>query len=212
MAGPFVYEYPRPSVTVDCVVFAFDGEALRTLLIRRKNEPFARAWAIPGGFLEMDEEFAAGALRELREETGLGEVSGLCEIGTFGKVGRDPRGRTITVAHMGVVRWPCPIAAGDDAADAVWCRVDESRDYAFDHEGILCGVALHRLAASVYLGKPEAFVLLPDPFDGATLGRLLGALSSQLEGTAYPGLDALLHRWRAKGRVVEVGQDLYRGS
>src|SRR4051794_19316530 len=106
MPPPYCYDYPRPAVTVDLVVFSLSGDELRVLLIRRKADPFAGRWALPGGFLEMDEPIADGARRELREETGLEAAGPLALIGVFGDPGRDPRGRTISLAHATVVRGP----------------------------------------------------------------------------------------------------------
>src|SRR5437763_14741310 len=105
---PYCYEYPRPSLTVDMVVFALDGDALRVLMIRRKRDPFAGTWALPGGFVDIDEPIEHAARRELEEETGLGRISLVAPIGVFGAPGRDPRGRTISVAHAAVVRGPLP--------------------------------------------------------------------------------------------------------
>jgi len=121
MSTPYCYEYPRPMVTVDLVVFGLGPEGLRALFIKRKKDPFAGLWAIPGGYLEIDEAIEAAARRELKEETGLQDLLVLEEIGVFGDPGRDPRGRTISVAHAGIVRAPLPrVKGGDDAEDAAW--------------------------------------------------------------------------------------------
>ena len=95
---PYTYQYPRPCVTVDIVVFRATDKGYCILLIKRKNEPFKDAWALPGGFIEMQETLEESAARELREETGLTGVE-LHQLGTFGDPDRDPRGRTITVAY-----------------------------------------------------------------------------------------------------------------
>src|SRR3954467_675937 len=94
----FSYEYPRSSVTVDVVLITRE-EKPRVLLIRRKHDPFAGAWAIPGGFVDMDEDLETAARRELREETGV-EAGDLEQLHTFGAPDRDPRGRTISVAYL----------------------------------------------------------------------------------------------------------------
>ena len=99
--GKYVYDWPRPMVTADAAVFAFvDGKA-RLLLIQRKHEPYQGRWALPGGFVEIDEDLPEAAARELAEETGLKDVP-LEQLRTFGKPGRDPRGRTITVVYFGI--------------------------------------------------------------------------------------------------------------
>lgn len=138
MPPPFCYDYPRPSVTVDLAVFAMRGETLSVLLIRRKKDPFAGRWALPGGFLDMDETAEAGARRELREETGLDLPGPVETIGFYDDPRRDPRGRTISLAHAAAIRGPLPeIAGGDDAAEAAWLDAREPGRLAFDHDTIL---------------------------------------------------------------------------
>lgn len=130
-AFPYHYKYPRPAVTTDCVIFGYDGGALRVLLVRRGRDPYKGLWAFPGGFLEMDESAGQGALRELREETGLTDAV-LRQFHTFSDPGRDPRGRVISVAYYAVVRMQ-DVAGGDDADDARWFALDEVPPLAFDH-------------------------------------------------------------------------------
>jgi 8-oxo-dGTP diphosphatase len=134
--GRYVYDWPRPMVTVDAAVFAFFQGRPRLLLIQRKHEPFQGRWSLPGGFVEMDEDLEAAAARELAEETGLRDVP-LEQLRTFGKPGRDPRGRTITVVYFGIIR-RCgqSIEAADDAAQVQWFDLEELPQMAFDHEEI----------------------------------------------------------------------------
>ena len=144
--GEYVYEWPRAMVTVDAAVFGFFGDEVFVLLIRRGHEPFKGKWAIPGGFVEMDEELADAAARELAEETGLVGVE-LEQIHTFGGLGRDPRGRQITVVYMGVVgEKPAGICGGDDADDARWFNIDrlDEIELGFDHEQVI-GFAVKEL-------------------------------------------------------------------
>jgi len=132
----FCYDYPRPAVTVDVVIVTREAKQ-RVLLIRRKNEPFAGMWAIPGGFVEMDEALEDAARRELLEETGV--KTGLLEqIGTFGDPERDPRGRTISVVYLAQVD-PEQLKprAADDAAEVGWHALDRLPPLAFDHKEIL---------------------------------------------------------------------------
>jgi len=135
--GRYVYDWPRPMVTVDAAVFAFlDGEP-KVLLIQRKEEPFKGRWALPGGFVEIEEDLPEAAARELAEETGLRDVA-LEQLRTFGKPGRDPRGRTITVAYFGIAeRDREQIRAADDAANAQWFDIDDLPPMAFDHDEIV---------------------------------------------------------------------------
>ncbi len=144
--GRYVYDYARPAVTVDLVVVTREA-APRVLLIRRKHEPFAGRWALPGGFVDPDEPLADAARRELREETGVAGLD-LEQLGVFGDPGRDPRGWTVGVAFLAradadQVR---PEAA-DDAAEVGWHPLAAPPEpLAFDHAQILAR-ARARLAA-----------------------------------------------------------------
>jgi 8-oxo-dGTP diphosphatase len=133
--GKYTYEWPRPMVTVDAVVFAVSAGGTEVLLVERKNPPFQGQWAVPGGFVEMDEELEDAVARELAEETGLTGVR-LEQFRTFGKCGRDPRGRQITIAFMGTItEGRNRVRAGDDAAEAGWFNIENlPGNMAFDHE------------------------------------------------------------------------------
>lgn len=159
---PFTYQYPRAALTVDCVVFGFDEDALKVLLIRRGIEPFKNRWALPGGFVRPDETLDAAALRELQEETGLREVY-LEQLYTFGRLDRDPRERVISVAYFALVRRSdhLPLAA-TDAAEAAWFEVEKVPAPAFDHAEIL-QTALERLRGKIHW-QPVGFELLPKKF------------------------------------------------
>ena len=141
-AGKYTYEYPRPAVTVDIAIVTH-AEKPRVLLIRRKHEPFAGCWALPGGFVDMDETLEAAARRELFEETGV-TTKELVQLHTFGDPGRDPRGRTVSVVYLAVVDAdkikPC---AGDDAAEVGWFSLTRPPKLAFDHKDILACVRNH---------------------------------------------------------------------
>ncbi len=159
------YEYPRPALTVDCVVFGFDGGDLQVLLIRRALEPFKDGWALPGGFVHLDEPLDEAARRELEEETGLREVF-LEQLHTFGSVERDPRERVVSVAYFALVK-PSAATAATDAAEADWFPVAAIPSLAFDHADILAA-ALERLHDKLRR-EPVGFELLPPKF---TLGQL----------------------------------------
>ena len=131
----YCYKYPRPSVTADCIVFTRENTP-QVLLIERGDEPFKGCWAFPGGFLNMDETTEQCAIRELKEETGL-EMTDVQQIGTYSKVDRDPRGRTITVAYLAVVESQMEVKGQDDAAKAQWFPIDALPDLAFDHDEIM---------------------------------------------------------------------------
>ena len=131
----YTYEYPRPMLTADCVVTNPSGEVL---LVRRGNEPFKGCWALPGGFMEMDETIEHCAVRELMEETGIKVVeSDLRLVGVYSTPGRDPRGRTVTAAYAVCVPDGTFAAAGDDAAEVRWWSLAALPPLAFDHAEII---------------------------------------------------------------------------
>ena len=131
----YTYKYPRPAVTADCVVMTTESEP-RVLLIQRGGDPYKGRWAIPGGFLNMDETTEQCAIRELEEETGL-QIDQVYQIGAYSKVDRDPRGRTISVAYLALVNQPLDVSGQDDAAEAKWFSVNALPPLAFDHEEIM---------------------------------------------------------------------------
>ena len=124
-------------VTVDAAVFSIFKDGPKLLLIQRKHPPFEGQWAIPGGFIKMDEELADAAARELAEETGLTDIK-LDQMHTFGGIGRDPRGRQITVVFMGIAKeGQTKITAGDDAEKAQWFDIENLPvNMAFDHDNV----------------------------------------------------------------------------
>lgn len=199
MPPPYCYDHPRPSVTVDLVVFGLDGEGLKVLLIRRKKDPFAARWAIPGGFLDLDEPIEVGARRELREEAGV-EPSGPVDlIGVFGDPGRDPRGRVISLAHATALRAPLPeVQGGDDAAEAAWLDPRHVSGLAFDHDEILAR-ALAWLSRGVADG-PIGLALLPVEFGDEDVKRLQRTLTGSVRGAV---------NWRKAmekgGRIITLG-------
>jgi 8-oxo-dGTP diphosphatase len=168
----YSYEYARPCVTVDCVVFGLDLEVedLKILLIQRRGEPFAGMWALPGGFVDMDETLEASAKRELQEETGIARLY-LEQLYTFGDPGRDPRDRVITVAYYALVKLSDhTIKADSDAKDVAWFAVSDLPKLAFDHAKVVDG-ALARLKGKVRY-QPIGFELLPAKFTLSQLQRL----------------------------------------
>ena len=156
----YCYKYPHPAVTTDCVIFGFDGSELQVLLIERGIEPFKGKWAFPGGFLNMDETAQEGALRELKEETGL-ENAYIEQFNTYSDPGRDPRERVITIAHYALVRIQ-EVKGGDDAAKAQWFPIDKVPQLAFDHDKILRD-AMRKLREKIHF-EPIGFELLPEKF------------------------------------------------
>lgn len=166
----FEYKYARPALTVDCVVFGLDKDELKILLIERAQEPFKGTWAIPGGFVDMNETPEEAAVRELHEETGLKDIY-LEQLYTFGAVNRDPRERVVSVAHYALVNIEGKdIQAASDAKNAAWFSLTDTPRLAFDHEEIL-QVALDRLRGKVVY-QPIGFELLPPKFPLSQLQRL----------------------------------------
>ncbi len=131
------YAYPHPAVTTDVVVFTIRDRRLKLLLIERGGEPFRGMWALPGGFLDIDEDLEACAKRELEEETGVSGVY-LEQLYTFGKPDRDPRERVISIAYYALVPSDrLQVKAASDASDAKWFALDEMPELAFDHNQII---------------------------------------------------------------------------
>jgi 8-oxo-dGTP diphosphatase len=166
----YTYDYPRPALTVDCVVFGMDEGDLKVLLIKRGLEPFSGKWALPGGFVRMEESLDDAARRELEEESGI-RPSHLEQLYTFGAPGRDPRGRVVTVAYFALVKLSDHrVHAATDAREAAWFSVWDTPKLAFDHAEVL-GTALQRLKGKVRY-QPIGFELLPPKFTLTQLQRL----------------------------------------
>ena len=164
------YEYPRPALTVDCVVFGLDEGELEVLLIRRGLEPFLGRWALPGGFIHGDETLEEAARRELEEETGLRRVF-LEQLYSFSAVDRDPRERVVTVAYYALVKLSDhKVRAATDATDAAWFALSDLPELAFDHAQIV-EMALERLKGKVRY-QPIGFELLPRKFTLTQLQRM----------------------------------------
>lgn len=212
-------KYPRPSLTVDVVLVTLGKAGLRALFIRRKHPPFEGHFALPGGFVDEGETVAEAAARELEEETGLSGVQ-LEELGCFSKPGRDPRGWTVSIAHLALAPEGAvsEVKAGDDAAEAAWLALSvegEGRSLslrhegeavealAFDHREIL-GLAVKRLAARA---DELAFALLPPSFTLAEAERAFAALLGARLDRA-----ALGARLVSEGRVREEVSDANEGN
>lgn len=138
---PYCYEHPRPALTTDAVVFGYerDSQELSILLVERKKEPYQGKYAFPGGFVDPEEKVEDACHRELKEETGI-ELGKLKEFGVFSDPERDPRGRVISIAFLGLVdRSDHQPQGGDDASSADWAPLDEldPSTLAFDHEQML---------------------------------------------------------------------------
>ncbi|WP_425615944.1 NUDIX domain-containing protein [Anatilimnocola sp. NA78] len=158
----YTYQYARGALTVDIVVFALDDEELQVMLIERDGEPYAGTWALPGGFVNVDEALEVAAARELHEETGLKDIY-LEQLFTFGEVHRDPRERVVTVAYYALVNLAGhDVRAASDARNAAWFSVNDLPRLAFDHGEIL-QTALARLRGKVRY-QPIGFELLPERF------------------------------------------------
>lgn len=132
----YCYKYPRPMATVDILIFNIQFSPAKVLLIRRKNDPYKNYWAIPGGFLDLDEELIEAARRELAEETGITGMD-LIQTTHHTKPGRDPRGRTLTFVFASILSRELKTNAGDDASEAQWFGLDELPELAFDHLEII---------------------------------------------------------------------------
>jgi ADP-ribose pyrophosphatase YjhB (NUDIX family) len=207
------YEFRRPALTVDAVVFGLDDEDLKVLLIRRDLEPFRGKWALPGGFVRVEESLEDAIRRELQEETGISQVF-LEQLYTFGDVDRDPRERVVTVAYYALVKLSDHrVKAATDARDAAWFAVSEAGGLAFDHDRILA-VALERLKGKVRY-QPIGFELLPPQFTLSQLQRLYETvLESPLDKRNFRkkilGMDFLVPLDEVEKDVAHRAARLYR--
>jgi ADP-ribose pyrophosphatase YjhB (NUDIX family) len=159
----YTYEYPMPAVTVDIVVFSIREEHLQVLFVKRGAEPFKGKWALPGGFVNLQESLEDAAQRELQEETGVAHAY-LEQLYTYGDPERDPRGRVITVAYFALIptNISFEVEAGSDATSARWFVVAELPELAFDHADIVA-YALRRLRYKLEY-TAVGFELLPEEF------------------------------------------------
>ena len=209
----YTYQHPRPAMTVDCVVFGLDEEELRLLLVERTGEPFAGRWALPGGFVHLDENLEDAARRELEEETGITRLY-LEQLYTFGDVNRDPRERVVTVAYYALVKLSDhQVRAATDARSAAWFSVSDLPDLAFDHDQIV-QVALTRLKGKVRY-EPIGFELLPRKFTLSQLQRLYETvLERELDKRNFRkkilGMDLLIELDEVQRGVAHRAARLYR--
>lgn len=217
---PFTYDFPHPAVTTDVVLFTIQDERLLVLLVRRAHDPFRGHWALPGGFIDIDEDLEPCARRELAEETGLTGmyIEQLCTVGT---PGRDPRERVISVVYFGLVPYEtvAPKAASD--AEAVgWFPVQDPPALAFDHDAIL-RLAHTRLATKLGYSSialrlmPEKFTLteLQSVYE-LVLGRTLDKRNfrKHIQATGYIEASAEWQSFSPSGRVRHRPARLYRAK
>lgn len=190
---PYTYEYPRPAVTADIVVFTVREHQLNVLLIQRRDPPFAGMWALPGGFINMDEPLEQAAQRELEEETGLKEGY-LEQLYTYGTPDRDPRGRVITIAYFALIAADAPFQpeGGSDAARAAWHPINHLPALAFDHAEIIT-YAIRRVRYKLEYSA-VGFELLPEEF---TL--------TELQTTYEIILGEKLDKRNFRRRILEAG-------
>lgn len=170
----YKYQYPHPAVTVDCIIFGFDGQGLKVMLIQRKSEPFAKMWALPGAFVDDAESLENCAERVLQKE---GNISGvyLEQLFTFGLPSRDPRERVISVAYMGLVKTAdFELIAGNDELQIEWRDISEIPDLAFDHSQIL-QTAIDRIRGKIRY-QPIGFELMNAKFTIPQLQQLYEAI------------------------------------
>jgi len=166
----FSYEYARPALAVDCVVFGLDENDLKVLLIQRKLQPFQHTWALPGGFVRVDETLDTAARRELEEEAGVSDVF-LEQLYSFGVLDRDPRERVVSVAYYALAKLSDHrIRAATDAMGVGWFGLDDLPKLAFDHSEIV--VRAHERLRGKVRYAPIGFELLPPRFSLTQLQRL----------------------------------------
>ncbi|MCA6503043.1 MAG: NUDIX hydrolase [Pseudanabaena sp. M135S2SP2A07QC] len=208
------YEYPRPALTVDCIVFGLNAQQeLKVMLIQRDIPPFQGQWAIPGGFVRIDETLEEAALRELQEETGIHHIF-LEQLYTFGDLGRDPRDRTVTVAYFALINLvEQKIQASTDARAAEWFAISNIPQLAFDHNQIL-QIAIARLRSKIRY-EPIGFELLPQNFSLSQLQRLYETvLDRPLDKRNFRkkilGMDLLIDTGKVEHNVAHRAAKLYQ--
>jgi 8-oxo-dGTP diphosphatase len=161
---------PRAALAVDCVVFGLDERELKVLLVQRRLAPFQQAWALPGGFVRIDETLHEAAARELRDETSVTDLY-LEQLYTFDALDRDPRERVVTVAYYALAKLSDHrLRAATDAIGVGWFALDDLPALAFDHDAIVAR-AYERLRGKVR-HAPIGFELLPSRFSLTQLQRL----------------------------------------
>ncbi|MCI0519353.1 MAG: NUDIX hydrolase [Chloroflexi bacterium] len=199
------YEYPRPAVTVDVVVFTLTENRLHVLLVQRGQDPYQGCWALPGGFVEMGETLDDAAQRELEEETGL-QQSFLEQLYTYGDPQRDPRGRVITVAYFALIPANTPLrpGSGTEIRQARWFPAEELPALAFDHAAIIA-YALRRLRYKLEY-TAVGFQLLPEAFT-------LSEIQNTYENILGVGLDKRNFRRRLlESGIIEPTPSQRRGE
>ena len=188
----YTYKYQRPNLAVDCVVFGLDEEDLKIILIELDKEPYRGKWALPGGFVHIDESLEDAAKRELTEETGIQDIF-LEQLYTFGEVDRDPRERVVTVAYYALVNLrDHTIQASTDSRNAAWFSVDDVPKLPFDHNRIV-NVAHMRLKGKVTYA-PIGFELLPKKFTLTQLQRMYEKI-----------LDRIIDKRNFRKRILGMG-------
>jgi 8-oxo-dGTP diphosphatase len=200
----YSYDYPRPALTTDMIVFSYYKNKLLVLLIERKYMPFKGKWAFPGGFVNMDETAEECAYRELKEETGL-EIRDLSQLITVSTLGRDPRGRTVSVFFYGFINYEsADIQAGDDAEKTRWFPADKLPALAFDH-GEIIHIALERLKELMQL-KSFGQKLLPKYFPLSDLEQLFNNILQEKKV-----IDEYINQYKNYGVIcmVESESELY---
>lgn len=201
----YTYEFPHPAVTTDVVLFTLRDERLQVLLVKRRNPPFENCWALPGGFVGIDEDIEACALRELKEETGVTGVF-LEQLYTFGAPKRDPRERVITVAYFALAPHDSiNIRAASDAREVAWFPCDALPALAFDHDQIIA-TAQQRLRAKLEYST-IAFQFLPEKFTLSELQQVYEIiLGEQLDKRNFR------RRMTGYGLVAETGEKVRNGN
>jgi 8-oxo-dGTP diphosphatase len=170
----FQYEYERPALATDCAIFGFDGGELKLLLLKREKEPFENTWALPGGFVYMDETAEAAAKRILLEKAGIKEVF-IEQLYTFSGIDRDPRERVVSVSHFALVnKSQFELIAGRDTIQAAWHPISELPELGFDH-GEIVALAIERLKGKMRY-QPIGFELLDAKFTLSQLQLLYEAI------------------------------------